>query len=105
MKSPDESLSSIAEKSLKEVTYHLRWSSEWVLRLGDGTDESHSRMQHAIDELWMYTGELFEMNNTDHAMLQAGAGVDLGMIKKTWMERLVAVFEEATIKIPVVKWM
>src|SRR6266498_1263163 len=58
--SKDEQLAAIAEKSLKEVTYHLRWSSEWVIRLGDGTDESHSRMQKAIVELWRYTGELFE---------------------------------------------
>ncbi len=58
--SKDEQLAAIAEKSLKEVTYHLRWSSEWVIRLGDGTEESHQRMLKAIDELWRYTGELFE---------------------------------------------
>ena len=58
--SKDEQLAAIAEKSLKEVTYHLRWSSEWVIRLGDGTEESHKRMLKAIDELWRYTGELFE---------------------------------------------
>ena len=52
----DKQLSAIAEKSLKEVTYHLRWSSEWVIRLGDGTDESHQRMMNALDELWSYTG-------------------------------------------------
>ena len=58
-KNSDETLAAIAEKSLKEVSYHLRWSSEWVIRLGDGTDESHSRILKAIDELWRYTGELF----------------------------------------------
>src|ERR1044071_3524450 len=56
---PDEQLAAIANKSLKEVAYHLRWSSEWVIRLGDGTKESHKRMMNAIDALWMYTGELF----------------------------------------------
>ena len=51
----DPQLAAIAEKSLKEVTYHLRWSSEWVIRLGDGTEESHQRMLKAIDELWLYS--------------------------------------------------
>src|SRR5262249_2510207 len=58
-KSKDTTLAAIAEKSLKEVTYHLRWSSEWVIRLGDGTAESRERMLKAIEEIWMYTGELF----------------------------------------------
>ena len=58
--SKDEQLAAIAEKSLKEVTYHLRWSSEWVIRLGDGTEESHQRMIKAIDELWRYTGEILK---------------------------------------------
>src|SRR6187431_577664 len=58
--SSDEQLAAIATKALKEVAYHLRWSSEWVIRLGDGTEESHSRMLNAIDELWKYTGEIFE---------------------------------------------
>jgi ring-1,2-phenylacetyl-CoA epoxidase subunit PaaC len=57
--SKNEQLAAIAEKSLKEITYHLRWSSEWVIRLGDGTEESHKRMLKAIDGLWKYTGELF----------------------------------------------
>jgi len=105
MNSKDETFSSIAEKSLKEVTYHLRWSSEWVIRLGDGTDESHARMQHAVDELWMYTGELFVMNETDRVMLQQGTGVDLEKIRTLWMARVTAVFEEAAISIPAGKWM
>ena len=104
-KSKDESFSAIAEKSLKEVTYHLRWSSEWVVRLGDGTDESHKRMQQAVNELWMYTGELFAMNETDTAMLSAGIGVDLATIKPLWMERVRSVFDEATLNIPGDAWM
>jgi ring-1,2-phenylacetyl-CoA epoxidase subunit PaaC len=105
MQSKDETLASIAEKSLKEVTYHLRWSSEWVVRLGDGTDESHKRMQTGVDELWMYTGELFEMNETDKAMQEQGIGVDLNKIKAQWTERVNAVLEEATIMAPTGKWM
>lgn len=103
--STDETLAAIAEKSLKEVTYHLRWSSEWVVRLGDGTDESHAKMQDAVNELWLFTGELFTMNETDQAMLQQGIGVDLAKIKGAWMERIASIFEEATIDIPSGKWM
>ena len=104
-KSRDESLSAIAEKSLKEVTYHLRWSSEWVVRLGDGTDESHARMQQAVNELWMYTGELFNMNDTDAAMLNEAVGADLAGIKPLWMERVRSVLDEAAISIPGDAWM
>jgi ring-1,2-phenylacetyl-CoA epoxidase subunit PaaC len=104
-KSSDEVLSSVAEKSLKEVTYHLRWSSEWVIRLGDGTGESHARMQQAVNELWMYTGELFMMNETDRTMLKEGAGPDLGLLKQPWMERVSAVFAGATLDTPAGKWM
>ena len=58
--SHDKQLAAIAEKSLKEVTYHVRWSSEWVIRLGDGTEESNRRIKKALEELWPYTGEMFE---------------------------------------------
>jgi ring-1,2-phenylacetyl-CoA epoxidase subunit PaaC len=103
--SKDESLSAIAEKSLKEVTYHLRWSSEWMVRLGDGTAESHTRMQHAVDELWSFTGEMFTMNETDKTMLQEGIGVDLEPIKQLWMQHIRQVFDDATITIPAGTWM
>ncbi len=104
-KSKDASIAAIAEKSLKEVTYHLRWSSEWVVRLGDGTDESHARMQKAVNELWMYTGEMFIMNETDTSMVGEGIGVDLAAIKPLWMARVRAVLEEAAIDIPADAWM
>jgi ring-1,2-phenylacetyl-CoA epoxidase subunit PaaC len=103
--SKDESLAAIAEKSLKEVTYHLRWSSEWVMRLGDGTEESHARMQHGVNDLWMYTGELFLMNETDNAMLQQGFGVDLDQLKQVWTQHIASVFTEATIAMPAGAWM
>lgn len=105
VQSKDQSLSAIAEKSLKEVTYHLRWSSEWVVRLGDGTDESHAKMQKAVDELWMYTGELFQMSEADAAAHTQGIGPDLAPIKAQWAERVRSVFEEATLTLPAGTWM
>jgi ring-1,2-phenylacetyl-CoA epoxidase subunit PaaC len=104
-KSNDERLAAIAEKSLKEVAYHLRWSSEWVIRLGDGTDESHQRIQQAIDDLWMYTGEMMIMNDADKAILAAGTGVDVAAIRNSWRERITAVMEEAGLQVPQDAWM
>ena len=103
--SKDETLAAIAEKSLKEVTYHLRWSSEWVVRLGDGTEESHKRMQQAVNDYWMYTGELFVMTDTDKAAVAQGIGVDLEQIKPLWLERVSTIFNEATIAMPAAGWM
>lgn len=93
--SKDEQLAAIATKALKETTYHLRWSSEWVIRLGDGTEESHKRMLHAIDELWRYTAELFEAADYETAM-----GIDLASIKQSWTEKVTAVFDEAKLPVP-----
>ncbi len=105
MKSKDDTLSSVAEKSLKEVTYHLRWSSEWVVRLGDGTDESHDRIQLAVNDLWMYTGEMFSMNDTDKVLIEEGIATDLSFVRTQWMERVKAVLEEATLTTPAETWM
>jgi len=91
----DEQLAAIASKALKEVTYHLRWSSEWVIRLGDGTEESHQRMLSAIDELWRYTGELFMPADYEKA-----DGPDVSLLKDDWMKKLTSVFEEATLPVP-----
>jgi ring-1,2-phenylacetyl-CoA epoxidase subunit PaaC len=93
--SNDEQLAAIAAKALKEVTYHQRWSSEWVIRLGDGTEESRQRMLNAIDELWRYTGELFVA-----AAYEAVSGFDIALLKEDWMKKVNAVFEEATLPIP-----
>jgi ring-1,2-phenylacetyl-CoA epoxidase subunit PaaC len=93
--SSDEQLAAIAAKAIKETTYHLRWSSEWVIRLGDGTEESHKRMLHAIDELWRYTGELFEAADYETTM-----AIDLASIKQTWTEKVTAVFDEAKLPVP-----
>ncbi len=99
-KSQDEQLAAIAEKSLTEVTYHLRWSSEWVIRLGDGTEESHQRMLKAIDELWMYTGELFISAGYESALVKKEIAVDLDLIKLAWEEKVKEIFVEATLSYP-----
>lgn len=93
-------LAAIAEKSLKEVTYHLRWSSEWVVRLGDGTAESHRRMVNAIDELWMYTGELFASAGYESGAGEDGIRPDLAKIEVEWIEKIKEVFHEATLDYP-----
>jgi ring-1,2-phenylacetyl-CoA epoxidase subunit PaaC len=89
----DEQLASIAAKSVKETAYHLRWSSEWVIRLGDGTQESHTRMLKAIDELWRYTGEMFEPASYETI-------VDVSLLKNEWLQKVTTIFTEATIAIP-----
>lgn len=94
----DEQLSAIAAKSLKEVTYHVKWSSEWVIRLGDGTTESNERMQKAIQTLWQYTGEMFVPSNYEKAL--ENTIPDVALLKDAWMEKVNRVFEEATLSIP-----
>ena len=103
--STDSHLAAIAEKSLKEVTYHLRYSSEWMIRLGDGTDLSHQKMQAAVDDLWMYTGELTEMNEVDQMMVEAGIGVDLNAIKPLYDEKTREILNMATLQLPADTWM
>ncbi|OSZ82780.1 phenylacetate-CoA oxygenase subunit PaaI [Chitinophagaceae bacterium IBVUCB1] len=103
--SKDVVLAAVAEKSLKEVTYHLRWSSEWMIRLGDGTDESKARVQEALDSYWAYTGELFETTVVDKTALADGIGVDIAAIKTQWQQRVNTVLEEATLTLPTNTWM
>jgi ring-1,2-phenylacetyl-CoA epoxidase subunit PaaC len=98
--SKDAQLVAIAAKSLKEVTYHLRWSSEWVIRLGDGTEESQQRILKAIDELWMYTGELFEPAEFESITNQLGFGVDVAGLKNEWIKKVKEVFDEAGLSVP-----
>ena len=94
-KNTDTTIAAIAEKSLKEVSYHLRWSSEWVIRLGDGTDESHNRMLKAIEELWRYTGEFFVP-----ADFEKDAEIDFASLKEGWSKKVNTVFAEATLPVP-----
>jgi len=98
--SSDEQLAAIAAKGLKETTYHRRWSSEWVIRLGDGTEESRERMLHAIDELWMYSGELFMPAEYEIVATEKGFGVDVSLLKNEWIQKVNAVFDEATLPVP-----
>jgi ring-1,2-phenylacetyl-CoA epoxidase subunit PaaC len=93
--SSDERLAGITAKALKEATYHLRHTSSWVVRLGDGTEESHRRMQAGIDAMWRFTGELFEGDDIDEA-----AGVDPSSLLAGWDATVDAVFEEATLRRP-----
>jgi len=99
-KSKDEQLSAIAQKSIKETTYHLRHSSKWIIRLGDGTVESHAKVQSAIDNLWMFTNELFEMNEIDNEMLEHKIGVDCSKLKIEWDKIINEVLSEATLNRP-----
>ena len=112
--SRDTELAAIAAKSLKEVAYHVKWSSEWVIRLGDGTEESRRRILKAISELWPFTGELFQPASWETSSLEAFAvdatgwktssavyySVDPASLKEGWMTRVAAVFEEATLEMP-----
>jgi len=98
--SNDEQIAAIATKALKEVIYHLRWSSEWIIRLGDGTQESHQRMQHAINELWMYVDELFINADYETALLKQNISVDVSLLKNAWYKKTGEIFSEATLKIP-----
>ncbi|HLO83149.1 MAG TPA: 1,2-phenylacetyl-CoA epoxidase subunit PaaC [Chitinophagaceae bacterium] len=98
--SPDVQIAAICEKALKEVTYHLKWSSEWVIRLGDGTDESHTRMNKAIDELWTYTGELFIPAGYETKAFENGLTPELTTLKNDWLNRVAIVFEEAKLPVP-----
>ena len=100
MKSKDSTLAALAEKSLKEVAYHVRHSSEWMKRLGDGTIESHQRMENAIDALWLYTNDMFVMNEEDIKLVNTGIAVNLPEVKIHWEKKVKDVFEKATLLIP-----
>ncbi len=96
----DEQIAAIAVKALKEVAYHLRWSSEWVIRLGDGTEESHARMITGLDALWPYTAEMFAPAPYELQMLNQGIGADVAALKEDWMKKVKEVFDEAGLTIP-----
>jgi len=102
--STDTRIADIAGKSLKEVAYHAERSRDWVVRLGDGTEESHRRMQRAIDDLWVYTGELFEMDEIDRTLLTQGLAVDLAALRQPWSEHVGRTLEEATLEQPKQGW-
>ncbi len=98
--SKNDFLKAFAEKSLKEVTYHRSLSKDWMIRLGDGTDVSHEKMQKAVNLLWMFTGELFEMDENDAILIKGGLVPDLNQIKSSWEAEVKSVLDEATLNIP-----
>jgi ring-1,2-phenylacetyl-CoA epoxidase subunit PaaC len=99
-KSADGRVAEIAEKALKEVAYHVRRSADLVVRLGDGTPESHARMQGALDDLWMYTGELFEVDATDEIMAAHGICTSAAELRARWLEIVAATLADATLALP-----
>ena len=102
--SSDATLAAIAAKAIKESTYHLRRSRDWVLRLGDGTEESHQRIQDAFDQLWGYTAELFEMTDSETALLSTGVSVDKAQLQARWLSSVKQTLDEATLSIPTDEW-
>jgi ring-1,2-phenylacetyl-CoA epoxidase subunit PaaC len=100
LQSADRMLADIAAKAAKETRYHLRRSHDWVLRLGDGTEESHARMQNALDGLWDYTDELFQMDEDEQRLVEAGVAVDRGALRDDWNRGMDAILEEATLARP-----
>lgn len=103
--STDERIADIAAKVRKETRYHVERSSDWVIRLGDGTEESHARMQAAVDALWMYTGEMFEQPNRDQALVATAVIPEAATLLARWREGVERVFAEATLTVPSGTWM
>jgi ring-1,2-phenylacetyl-CoA epoxidase subunit PaaC len=105
MKSGDATLAAIAAKSEKESAYHVRHSSEWMVRLGDGTEESHARVQAAINDLWAFTGEMFETDESERALIDAGIAVDPAILHPQWSKTVSGVVVERTLALPKSGWM
>lgn len=103
--SRDVTLAAIAAKSAKELAYHVRHSAEWVIRLGDGTAESHRRAQEALDELWPYAGEMFEADDVERELIAAGVAVEPQAIRPAWQRTVDDVIDEATLTQPRAGWM
>jgi len=105
MKSRDATLAAIAAKSEKESAYHVRHSSEWIVRLGDGTAESHARAQTAIDDLWAFTGEMFCYDHGERALIDAGIAVDPAVLRPPWLKLVSDIVSQATLDLPENNWM
>ena len=102
--SKDEMLAAIAKKSIKEVLYHTRFSSDWIKRLGDGTEESSNRIQTAMNDLWIFTDELFHQTDADKAMVAEGIGVDTTLLKVNYHKKVSEILEEATLQTPTIEF-
>ena len=105
VKSSDTTLAAIAAKSEKEMAYHLRHSSEWMVRLGDGTEESHARAQTAIDDLWGFTGEMFETDEAERALIDADIAADPVTLRPSWLKTISEIVSQATLTLPKSGWM
>lgn len=101
--SNDSALADFAKQRLPEVAYHWRYASNWFLRLGDGTEESHRRGQEALDSLWRFTGELFDQDAVDAAALASGIGPDLSALQPLWLSRIATLCNESTLFLPTAK--
>lgn len=99
-KSKDKTLASIATKNIKETLYHERFSSDWIKRLGDGTEESKAKIQEAINDLWPYTKELFEVTKADQEMIDAGIAADVSKLKDAYYKQVSEILKEATLQVP-----
>lgn len=104
-RSTNPELAGIAAKALKETRYHVRHSADWVLKLGDGTDESHRRAQRAVDDLWRFTGELFLADHVDREVAAEGFGVDPSTLESAWQSQVLDVLGRATLTVPDVPYM
>ena len=104
-KSKNADIAGIAAKAVKEAKYHVRHSADWMVKLGDGTEESHRRVQEAVDELWRYTGEMFIADDVDRSAAAAGLGVDPSSLESAWRSHVDDVMKRATLKIPETKYM
>lgn len=96
--SSDKTLQAIAKKSIKEVSYHVRFSTDWIIRLGDGTEESHAKMQTAINDLWTYTDELFHQTDAEKEMVEAKIGADVTLLKQEYYNKINEVLKTATLE-------
>lgn len=102
--SNDPVLAGIAEKARKEARYHLRRSTDWMLRLGDGTPESHDRLQQAMNDIWGYTQEMFEVDALEERLIKAGIAVDAAALRQAWSSRVSETLAQATIEQPRDDW-
>jgi len=103
--SRDPRIAEIAAKAVKEVAYHVERSADWVVRLGDGTEVSHARMQAALDDLWPYTGEMFAVDGVERVLIDASVAADVQALYGSWRDGVAAVFAEGTLTVPVAEWM